>query len=425
MHHFIKRLPLLVQFLVIAGFLFTLALVQSLFNKSGIDQLLTPSAQKVSRPDNLVQTISMACIFSEELRPNQTFEALLAAKGLSLDLIHRLSEPLKKIVNLKQLKPGELFSLWSSPGSDFVLLEYEKSPTEIYQVSKDQDQVTAYSLPVYLTKKIASTSGVIQNSLWESLMEKVKSAELTVKLADIFAWEIDFLTETRPGDKLKLIYEEIYKEDQFVEYGEILAAEVEMSGKTYHAYLYQNPVGQKGYYDDLGNSLRKTFLKSPLSYRRISSGFSYSRKHPIFHSSRPHYGVDYAAPVGSPVLATADGLVRFTGWKGGLGRYVEIRHSNGWVTGYGHLSRIASSLRPGQRVRQQDVIGYVGTTGWTTGPHLHYQVEISGRYVNPLKMQAPSGSPVKPEFRADFQSSRDKLLADLNSIGFIFASRQN
>ena len=425
MKHIVKRLPILIQFAVIVGFLFTLALVQNLFNRTGVEKLLSPATRQTSAQASPVQTVSLACLFSEELKPNQTLEALLSAKGLPLELIYRLSEPLKKIVNLRQLKPGELLSLWSSPDSDYVLLEYEKSPTEVYQVSKDLEQVSAYPLPVYLDQKIASASAVIQNSLWESLIEKEKSPELAVKLADIFAWEIDFLTETRPGDKLKFLYEEIWKGDQLVGYGDILAAEVEMSGTIYRAYLYGDPGGHHDYYDDAGKSLHKAFLKSPLSYRRISSGFSYARNHPIFHTTRPHYGVDFAAPVGSPVVATADGIVRFVGWKGGLGKFVEVRHSNGWVTGYGHLSRFVAGIFPGKKIQQKDLVGYVGTTGWTTGPHLHYQVEIGGRHVNPLKLQAPAGSPVKPDCMADFQQIRQKFLSDLDSVPAILANSQN
>ena len=425
MHRFIKRLPIVAQFLVIVGFLFTLALVQNLFDRTGLEGLFASSSQKVPNQDNQVKAISLACLFSEELKPNQTLETLLSAKGLPRELITRLSEPLRKIVNLRKLKPGELLSLWSSPDSNYVLLEYEKSPTEIYQVAKNHEDVNAYPVPVYLDKRIATSSAVIENSLWEALVDQVKSPELVVKLADIFAWEIDFLTETRPGDKLRLVYEEVYKDNQFIESGEILAAEVQMSGQVYHAYLYEDPGGHRGYYNDQGKSIRKTFLKSPLNFRRISSGFSYSRRHPLFHSNRPHYGVDYAAPIGSPVIATADGVVRYAGWKGGLGKYIEVRHSNGWVTGYGHLSRFAPGIIPGRRIEQQQVIGYVGTTGWTTGPHLHYQVEISGRYVNPLKMQAPAGSPVKSEYLADFLRQKDKLLGDLNSVNFILASAKN
>ncbi len=424
MRHLIRRLPILIQFAVIIGFIFTLAVVQNLFNRTGIEKLLTPK-QPANAPANQVQTISLACLFSEELKPNQTLETLLSAKGFPRELIHHLSEPLKAIVNLRQLKPGELLSLWSSPDSSFVLLEYEKSPTEVYQVSKNLEEVSAYSVPVHLDEKVVSATAVIDNSLWEALLRADKSPELAVKLADIFAWEIDFLTETRPGDKLKFLYEEIWKADQLIGYGDILAAEVEISGQAYRAFLYENPSGHCDYYDDSGKSLRKAFLKSPLNYRRVSSGFSYSRKHPIFHTSRPHYGVDFAAPVGSPVVATADGVVRFAGWKGGLGKFVEIRHSNGWVTGYGHLSRIATGIIPGRRIQQKDLIGYVGSTGWSTGPHLHYQVEIGGRQVNPLKLQAPAGTPVKLEYLVEFQQMRDKYLAELNTLPVIYAQSQN
>jgi murein DD-endopeptidase MepM/ murein hydrolase activator NlpD len=170
--------------------------------------------------------------------------------------------------------------------------------------------------------------------------------------------------------------------------------------------------------------LKKAFLKSPLNYRRISSGFSYSRLHPIFKVYRPHWGVDYAAPTGTPVVASGDGVIKYAGWEKGLGKVVEIRHPNGFVTSYGHLSRFAKEIRTGVRVGQKDLIGYVGTTGYATGPHLDYRVKAGGRYVNPLKMIVPSAKPVDKESLADFERKRDNLIYALNLLTAeeIFAS---
>ncbi len=373
---------------------------------------------------NQVQTFSLGCLFSQPLQPRQTLEALLTGYGLPNELIYQLSQALKEVVNLRQLQPGEQLSLWSSPDTGFVMLEYARTPQEIFRVSKYGEEISAYPVPVLLNKKIVVKQAVIENSLWESMMGQINSPEIILKLTDIFAWEIDFLIQTRPGDRLKIVYEELYKEDQLLEYGEILAAEVTLSGQTFRAFLYEDLTGKKAYYDDAGNSLQKAFLKSPLAYRRVSSGFSRARVHPVFQNVRPHYGVDFSAPTGTQVVSAADGVIRFAGWKGGLGRYLEIRHGNGWVTGYGHLSRFAKGMFAGKRVSQKDIVGYVGTTGWTTGPHLHYQVEISGRYVNPLKIQSPTQSPVRQEYLADFLSARQELLAKLESVGQVYAVSQ-
>ncbi len=174
--------------------------------------------------------------------------------------------------------------------------------------------------------------------------------------------------------------------------------------------LYQDPTGHKDYYEPSGKSLKKTLLKSPLNYRRISSRFSYSRFHPIFKRYQPHLGVDYAASVGTPVVTSGDGTVIFAGRKRGFGKLIQIRHPNGFVTSYGHLSRLAKGIKRGRKVQQKDLIGYVGSTGSSTGPHLDYRVRANGRYVNPLKMIVPSAKPVSKEYLADFKRQRDNLL---------------
>jgi murein DD-endopeptidase MepM/ murein hydrolase activator NlpD len=180
--------------------------------------------------------------------------------------------------------------------------------------------------------------------------------------------------------------------------------------------LYQSPDGRREHFEPSGKSTRKAFLKSPLNYRRISSRFSYRRFHPIFKRYQPHLGVDYAAPVGTPVVASGDGVITFAGWKRGFGKIVEIRHPNGFVTSYGHLSRFARGIRKGRPVKQKDLIGYVGSTGCSTGPHLDYRVKANGRFVNPLRMVAPPVNPVKKEHMADFQKHRDNLLYALDFL---------
>jgi murein DD-endopeptidase MepM/ murein hydrolase activator NlpD len=213
-----------------------------------------------------------------------------------------------------------------------------------------------------------------------------------------------------------LIFEELCHEGEFIKYGDILAAEYILSGDTHSAVLYQDSTGHKDYYDLNGISLRKTLLRSPLHYRRITSKFSYSRFHPVFRRYQPHYGVDYGAPTGTPVSAAGDGVVTFAGWKKGLGKSLKIRHPKGFVTSYGHLSRFASGIKKGKKVKQKQVIGYVGRTGVATGPHLDYKCQKDGRYVNPLKMTVPSVDPLKEEYLADFASYSEELLHCMNIL---------
>lgn len=213
-----------------------------------------------------------------------------------------------------------------------------------------------------------------------------------------------------------MVFEEQYREGAFVRYGDILAAEYSSGDKVHQAVLYRPPEGRKGYFDPSGKSVRKAFLKSPLNYRRISSRFSYSRFHPIFKRYRPHLGVDYAAPRGTPVVASGDGVISFAGWKRGFGKIVEIRHPNGFVTMYGHLSRFARGITRGATVRQKDLIGYVGNTGCSTGPHLDYRVKADGRYVNPLRMVAPPTDPIRKDYLEDFRRSCANLLYALDLL---------
>ncbi|MDH4223686.1 MAG: M23 family metallopeptidase [candidate division Zixibacteria bacterium] len=359
---------------------------------------------------------SLGCIFSGTIEKNQPLASALFKKGLPADLIHNLTQALSKVVDLRNCKPGDFFKLLATPEHNLVFFEYQNSLLEKYKVENRRGELVAYTLPVKINKIVMGLEGEIKTSLWEAMRNKCKSPELILKFSDIFAWEIDFLNEPQKGDKFKLIYEEYEKDGTFVSYGDILAAEYETSGKKYNTILYQAPDGHKGYYDLSGKSLRKTFLRSPLNYRRITSRFSLSRLHPIFKTYKPHYGVDYAAPYGTPVVASADGTVTFVGWKKGLGKTIEIKHTNGFVTSYGHLSSVALGIRRGKKVGQGEMIGRVGATGIASGPHLDYRCQIGGRYVDPLKMNLPTANPVEKIYLSDFGIKRENLLYALNLL---------
>ena len=223
--------------------------------------------------------------------------------------------------------------------------------------------------------------GEIRASLYEAMNAAGEKDPLTISFAEILAWEIDFYQDLREGDLFKVLVEKIYKGDQFIQYGTIRGVEFEQGGKIIRGIWYQGD-----YYNEEGISLRKAFLKAPLRFDRISSRFSGARRHPILGGVRPHYGVDYAAPVGTPIWAVADGTVVSVGWNGGFGRQVVLRHVNGYKTYYGHLSRYGSGIRRGVRVKQKQIIGYVGTTGLSTGPHLDYRLGKSGRFRNRLSL---------------------------------------
>jgi hypothetical protein len=297
-----------------------------------------------------------------------------------------------------------------------LFFEYQKGMSEKCRAVRENGGLKTMVEPLQFDCVVKSLRGEIRSSLWESMIDICESPELIMKLTEVFEWEIDFLTEPRGGDTFRLIFEEYHKDGNFVKYGDILAAEYNLGTQAHRAVLYQDPEGRKDHFDLTGESVRRAFLKSPLNYRRISSRFSYRRFHPVFKRYQPHLGVDYAAPVGTPVVASGDGVVTFAGWKRGFGKIVEIHHPNGFVTSYGHLSRFARGIREGVKVKQKDLIGYVGNTGASTGPHLDYRVKANGRYVNPLRMVAPPTHPVREEYLADFQKHRDNLLYALDLL---------
>lgn len=357
----------------------------------------------------------LACIFKGELERNESLYLSLLRKGLSYQLTYELTSALKGKLDLRKSLPGDSYTLLATPDS-ILSFEYQKGLLERCRVTRENGEMKTVVEPVEFQCIVKSLQGEIENSLWLSMIGLCQSPELIMKLTEVFEWEIDFLTEPRRGDRFRVMFEEQYREGDFVRYGDILAAEYSSGDKVHQAVLYRPPGGRKGYFDPSGKSVRKAFLKSPLSYRRISSRFSYSRFHPVFRRYQPHLGVDYAAPRGTPVVASGDGVISYAGWKRGFGKIVEIRHPNGFVTSYGHLSRFARGITKGVVVKQKDLIGYVGNTGASTGPHLDYRVKADGRYVNPLRMVAPPTDPIRKEYREDFQRHCENLLYALDLL---------
>jgi murein DD-endopeptidase MepM/ murein hydrolase activator NlpD len=398
-------------------FLFALVLL-------GNQTVLFQSEKLCNLGENKLKKVSLGCIFQGKLDKNESLYLSLLKKRVSQPLIYRLTSTLSRSFDLKKSRPGDSYTLITAPDS-ILFCEYQRGMEEKYEVKGQNGNLEAFAVPLEFNRIVKSIKGYIEGSLWESMILDCESPELILKFTEVFEWDIDFLTELRKGDSFRLIFEEYQQEGKFVKYGDILAAEYNpTSGGTHQAVLYQDPNGHKDYYDLSGKSLKKDFLKSPLNYRRISSRFSYSRFHPIFKRYQPHLGVDYAAPTGTPVVASGDGVVKYAGWKKGFGNIVEIRHANGFVTSYGHLSRFGKGIRRGVKVHQKDLIGYVGSTGCSTGPHLDYRVQANGRYVNPLMMIVPPARPVGKEFFSDFEKQRDNLIYALNLLTAeeIFAS---
>ncbi len=306
----------------------------------------------------------------------------------------------KKIFNPRGLHAGDHYQLVCDSTKQLIAYKYLPDVTTVYKVEKDSSGNFIGEVEKQpLTGRIKTLSGTIATTLYESIIEQGETPELIMNFTDIFQWDVDFFVEPQPGDSYKLIYEVFSLGDQFVRYGRILAAQYNLSGRIFNAFYFAGKTGSGGYYDWSGQSFQKTFLKSPLNYRKITSYFSMARRHPILKRVRPHFGIDFAAPAGTPVVAPANGVVVEMGFQAsGVGRFIKIRHKNShFETLYGHLQAYASGIAVGTLVEQRQMIGYVGATGLATGPHLHYTFYENGRPINPLRIQNASAEPLRAE----------------------------
>ncbi len=328
-------------------------------------------------------------------------------EGISLKYLPEITQASKRVYNLVRLKPFRSYVITTikEPGTEqekLSIFKYSINDLEYLKVINQEDRFSAIREPVKYEKRLALISGNIEYNLIDAIGPTAEHQRLAIELAEIFESEIDFVTELRKGDRFEMLVEELWKDNVFKGYGKIRAARFINNGKKYEAYLYSIN-GREYYFDQRGRSLKKALLRAPLRFKYISSRFTYHRRHPILKIVRPHLGVDYAAPTGTPVSAAGNGTVVFAGWRGAYGKSVIIRHPNGYVTYYGHLSRIKRGIRRGRRVSQGEIIGYVGSTGLATGPHLDYRVKKNGRFINPLSMRVPRDRPVPKKYMADFK----------------------
>ena len=261
---------------------------------------------------------------------------------------------------------------------------------------------------------VATAAGVIDSSLFGAGQHAGLSDSLIMQMAEIFGWDVDFALDIRAGDRFVLVFEEQFKDGEKIGEGPIVAAEFTNRGRRIRAVRYVDPTGRAAYFSPDGRSMRKAFLRTPVNFTRISSRFSFSRRHPILHKMRAHRGVDYAAPRGTAVKASGDGRVVFAGRNGGYGRTVVLRHGSVYTTLYAHLSRFSKGIRPGKRVEQGQIIGYVGSTGLATGPHLHYEFRVRGAHRDPLRVKLPQAAPLAEGYMDDFRSKAKPLLAKLD-----------
>ena len=365
------------------------------------------------------------CVDSLELN-NYTIQngdylsSILIELGFSGSDANDITQTISPLYSPSKLQIGNRYATITTPDSASTIqyLVFEKNKTDYVVVDCCSDSLKVHesTKPISLQRKYAE--GIITSSLWNSIVQSGSSPMLATKVSDLYAWQVDFF-DIKQGDSFRLIYDEAWIDDTtFLEIASIEGAQFNHQGRDYIAVPFEQD-STREYFDEEGNSLRKEFLKAPLDFFRISSKFSNSRYHPVLKRYRAHHGVDYAAPTGTHVKSIGDGVVIAKGYqRNGGGNYLKIKHNSVYTTTYMHLHGFAKGIQKGRAVKQGEVIGYVGSTGLATGPHLDYRVHKNNQPINPLTMEAPPSYPVKPELRDSFLLIRDQIIMELDSLQY-------
>jgi murein DD-endopeptidase MepM/ murein hydrolase activator NlpD len=362
------------------------------------------------------RTLDQWCSRSNGVISNgDTFALAMARSGLEKRQVFSLVRSLRGLLDFRRCRPGDRFEMLRSPTGRLEKFVYLESPLVSYKVERRDNHLVGNRVEEAAEVVVTPIAFQIKDSLYASVGRAGESPALVMAFVDIYAWDIDFYIDTHPGDTIKLLVEKVMANGAFVRYGRILAAEYNGDIGIRRAFWYQTSANKVDYYDESGDSLRKAFLKSPLKFTRVSSGFG-MRVHPILGFSRKHLGVDLAAPRGTPIWAPGDGTVLFAGRKGISGNLVVLRHANGYETIFAHLHTIAEGVRRGARINQKQVIGTVGSTGRSTGPHLHFGMKKDGGHVNPFEQKFPPADPVPSASLPAYKASISELLERLNNI---------
>jgi len=350
--------------------------------------------------------LAQLAVMQHNLKDGETLYAVLLREGISAQEVHSFIGATREVMDLTRTAPGDTLKLWRHPGHEEIQrLEFRQLASGCTLIAARTPMgFNAEKLEPKRTVELALAQGSINSSLYADAVSQGMSPKLVMELSDIFAWDIDFLTDLQPGDTFRVIYERMMADGKFDKPGRVLAAEFVNNGEAHTAYYFDDGTGHADYYDARGQSLRKEFLISPVRFKRITSFFSRGRFHPILKIVRPHLGVDYSAPQGTPVEAVADGYVTYAGWQNGFGKVVRIRHKKGFLSSYGHLSAIDPGIRTGAHVKQGEMIGRVGRTGLATGSHLDFRLAMNGTWVDPLKKRSSPAEPVPVAARGRFQS---------------------
>lgn len=367
-----------------------------------------------SPPDSILASRTMVFgldvtsleMFEDSVKRNQTFSDILQEHNVPFQRILEIVNSTKDTFDIRKMRVNNAYKIYSEIDSveRVKYIIYEKDPINvvIYDI-EDSIKVFDHKKEIKIIEKCAT--GVINNSLYQTLDEKNLHPTLAIEMSEVFAWQIDFYRIMK-GDNFKIVYEEGYVDGRSIGISKIKSAYFNHSREDFYAFRFEKE-GSVAYYDEEGNSLQKQFLKSPLKFTRISSGFSYSRLHPVLKVRKPHTGIDMAAAVGTPVRAVGDGIITKARYEGAAGRYVKIRHNGTYTSGYMHLSKYGTGIKVGKKVRQGDIIGYVGSSGRSTGPHLDFRFWIGGSPKNYLKMKFPPTKPVEEKYKLEYDELKN------------------
>jgi murein DD-endopeptidase MepM/ murein hydrolase activator NlpD len=352
-------------------------------------------------------------VLEVSIQSGQSAAVALSEAGVAREEIAPAILSLKNWVDFRHLRAGHHLIARLDEDNHLVSLDVVKSAADQFRTDREEDEWQGRPLNVPINTVVAKICGSVKSSLWEAVVSQGGDARLVGDIVDIFAWDLDFYSEIYPGDTYRVLVEKQFAHDQFVGFGTILAAEIVSAGTIHRAFVNPNQDKKPIYYDEQGQSLRKQLLRSPLKYANVTSEFG-MRVHPILGYTRNHNGIDYGAPIGTPVWSVGDGHVTFAGWQPGYGRIVQIHHANGWVSEYGHLSAI--HVKPGQHVTQKDIIALTGNSGLSTGPHLHYGLVRYGAFVNPTLQNFERGAPLTGAALSSFHEQVKQLLSALDAM---------
>ncbi len=361
----------------------------------------TPRETFIEKSAQVAPGDSMARIFKQLGIPDRELALLLESKPLG--------------PRLKSIFPGHDLRFTLNANNELLKLAYSPGPLETLEFERVGDRFIGHDVQREPERVTAYKHAKIDHSLFIASQRAGLDDVLTMRIAQIFQWDIDFVLDIRKGDEFYVLFEELYLEDKFIGFGDVLAAEFVNQGDSYQALQYEDPHGQKGYFNPRGENMKKAFLRAPVEFSRISSNFNLRRKHPLHKRTMPHRGIDYAAPRGTPILAAGDGKVITASKSGSNGNYIVLQHGEQFVTKYLHLSKFARGMRTGKRIVQGDTIGYVGSTGWATGPHLHYEFLVNGSHKNPRTVKLPDATPVPGQELEAFNKQARPLISLLNN----------